>query len=101
MNEVNPGVNQFIIAELYLRIVVQYRCNGPNQRNSNNQTVIASDTWNRRYISRCGHPDIGRSDPGFRIGCIGRLNADHMRGVLAAIAQVLSELGVTSLRSAA
>ena len=35
------------------------------------------------------------------LGCIGRLNADHMRGVLAAVAEVLSELGVKDLKSAA
>ena len=32
----------------------------------------------------------------FRIGCIGRLNAEHMHGVLAAIKATLSELGVSS-----
>ena len=37
----------------------------------------------------------------FRIGCIGRLDAEHMRGALAAIAEVLAELGVESLKSAA
>jgi 2-aminoethylphosphonate-pyruvate transaminase len=31
----------------------------------------------------------------FRIGCIGRLNAEHMRGALAAIGEVLGELGIT------
>ena len=30
----------------------------------------------------------------FRIGCIGRLNADHMRGALAAIKETLAEMGV-------
>jgi len=37
----------------------------------------------------------------FRIGCIGRLNADHMRGALAAIADVLREMGVSNLKTAA
>ena len=37
----------------------------------------------------------------FRIGCIGRLDADHMRGALAAIAGVLAELGVDNLKPAA
>ena len=36
----------------------------------------------------------------FRIGCIGRLNAEHMRGALAAIAEVLSELGINGLAAA-
>ncbi|TMJ63331.1 MAG: 2-aminoethylphosphonate--pyruvate transaminase [Alphaproteobacteria bacterium] len=52
----------------------------------------------RGYVIYPGKLTVADS---FRIGCIGRLNADHMRGVLAAIAQVLSELGVKSLRSAA
>jgi len=52
----------------------------------------------RGYVIYPGKLTIADS---FRIGCIGRLNADHMRAVLAAIAEVLSELGVKSLRSAA
>ena len=52
----------------------------------------------RGYVIYPGKLTVADS---FRIGCIGRLNADHMRGVLAAIAEVLSELGVKSLKSAA
>ena len=37
----------------------------------------------------------------FRIGCIGRLNADHMRGALATIREILDEMGVRSLKAAA
>ena len=37
----------------------------------------------------------------FRIGCIGRLDVSHMRGALAAIAEILAEMGVHSLRAAA
>jgi len=37
----------------------------------------------------------------FRIGCIGRLNEDHMRDALAAVGAVLAEMGVTSLGAAA
>jgi len=33
----------------------------------------------------------------FRIGCIGRLNAEHMRGALSAIREVLAEMGVAGL----
>jgi 2-aminoethylphosphonate-pyruvate transaminase len=33
----------------------------------------------------------------FRIGCIGRLHAEHMRGALAAIGEVLGELGINGL----
>jgi 2-aminoethylphosphonate-pyruvate transaminase len=35
----------------------------------------------------------------FRIGCIGRLNAEHMRGALAAIGEVLGELGIHGLEA--
>ena len=52
----------------------------------------------RGYVIYPGKLTVADS---FRIGCIGRLNADHMRGVLAAVADVLSELGVKSLKSAA
>ena len=31
----------------------------------------------------------------FRIGCIGRLDANHMRGALAAIREILAEMGVS------
>ena len=34
--------------------------------------------------------------PSFRIGCIGRLGADEMRGALAAVEDVLAEMGVSS-----
>jgi 2-aminoethylphosphonate-pyruvate transaminase len=30
----------------------------------------------------------------FQIGCIGRIDAQHMRDALAAIAEVLAELGI-------
>ena len=33
----------------------------------------------------------------FRIGCIGRLNADHMRAALDAVREVLAEMGVISV----
>ena len=33
----------------------------------------------------------------FRIGCIGRIDADHMRGLVAAVGAVLAELGVDRL----
>jgi 2-aminoethylphosphonate-pyruvate transaminase len=52
----------------------------------------------RGYVIYPGKLTVADS---FRIGCIGRLNADHMRGVLAAVAEVLSELGVKDLKSAA
>jgi 2-aminoethylphosphonate-pyruvate transaminase len=39
--------------------------------------------------------------PSFRIGCIGRIGPDEMRGALAAIRAVLADMGVASGRPAA
>jgi 2-aminoethylphosphonate-pyruvate transaminase len=39
--------------------------------------------------------------PSFRIGCIGRIDPDEMRGALAAIRGTLADMGVTSGRPAA
>src|SRR6185295_6124889 len=52
----------------------------------------------RGYVIYPGKLTVADS---FRIGCIGRLDEGHMRGALQAVAEVLTELGVTSLRSAA
>ena len=30
----------------------------------------------------------------FRMGCIGRLDASHMRGAVAAVREILAEMGV-------
>ena len=48
----------------------------------------------RGYVIYPGKLTVADS---FRIGCIGRLNAEHMRGALAAIREVLDELGVASV----
>jgi 2-aminoethylphosphonate-pyruvate transaminase len=52
----------------------------------------------RGYVIYPGKLTVADS---FRIGCIGRLDAGHMRGVVAAVADVLAELGIDSLRPAA
>ena len=52
----------------------------------------------RGYVIYPGKLTVADS---FRIGCIGRINADHMRAFLAVVADVLNELGVTDLKSAA
>jgi 2-aminoethylphosphonate-pyruvate transaminase len=52
----------------------------------------------RGYVIYPGKLTVADS---FRIGCIGRLDAGHMRGALAAISDVLAEMGVSSLKSAA
>jgi 2-aminoethylphosphonate-pyruvate transaminase len=39
--------------------------------------------------------------PSFRIGCIGRIGPDEMRGALAALAATLAEMGVRCGRPAA
>lgn len=52
----------------------------------------------RGYVIYPGKLTVADS---FRIGCIGRLNSDHMRGVLAAVREVLDEMGVRDPRVAA
>jgi 2-aminoethylphosphonate-pyruvate transaminase len=51
----------------------------------------------RGYVIYPGKLTVAES---FRIGCIGRLDAGHMRDALANIAEVLAEMGVKSLRAA-
>jgi 2-aminoethylphosphonate-pyruvate transaminase len=46
----------------------------------------------RGYVIYPGKLTVADS---FRIGCIGRLNAEHMRGALGAVREVLAEQGVT------
>lgn len=52
----------------------------------------------RGYVIYPGKLTVADS---FRIGCIGRLDADHMRGALVAVADVLQEMGISSLKPAA
>lgn len=52
----------------------------------------------RGYVIYPGKLTVADS---FRIGCIGRLYPDHMRGALGAIRDILDEMGVTSLKAAA
>jgi 2-aminoethylphosphonate-pyruvate transaminase len=52
----------------------------------------------RGYVIYPGKLTVADS---FRIGCIGRLDAGHMRGALTAIAEVLADMGVSNLKSAA
>jgi 2-aminoethylphosphonate-pyruvate transaminase len=52
----------------------------------------------RGYVIYPGKLTVADS---FRIGCIGRLYPDHMRGVLAAIRDILNDMGVKSLKAAA
>jgi 2-aminoethylphosphonate-pyruvate transaminase len=51
----------------------------------------------RGYVIYPGKLTVADS---FRIGCIGRLYPEHMRGALAAIRDILDEMGVTSLQPA-
>ena len=51
----------------------------------------------RGYVIYPGKLTVADS---FRIGCIGRLYPDHMRGALAAIREILDEMGVTQLKPA-
>jgi 2-aminoethylphosphonate-pyruvate transaminase len=52
----------------------------------------------RGYVIYPGKLTVADS---FRIGCIGRLYPDHMRGALTAIRDILDEMGVKSLKAAA
>jgi 2-aminoethylphosphonate-pyruvate transaminase len=52
----------------------------------------------RGYVIYPGKLTVADS---FRIGCIGRLYPEHMRGALGAIRDILAEMGVTSLKAAA
>jgi len=52
----------------------------------------------RGYVIYPGKLTVADS---FRIGCIGRIDADHMRAFLAVVAEVLREMGVADLKSAA
>ncbi len=52
----------------------------------------------RGYVIYPGKLTVADS---FRIGCIGRINADHMRGFLDVVAEVLAGMDVTNLASAA
>jgi 2-aminoethylphosphonate-pyruvate transaminase len=52
----------------------------------------------RGYVIYPGKLTVADS---FRIGCIGRLFPEHMRGALAAIRDILDEMGVKSLKAAA
>jgi len=52
----------------------------------------------RGYVIYPGKLTVADS---FRIGCIGRLYPDHMRGALGAIRDILGDMGVTSLKAAA
>jgi 2-aminoethylphosphonate-pyruvate transaminase len=51
----------------------------------------------RGYVIYPGKLTVADS---FRIGCIGRLYPEHMRGMLAAIREILDEMGVHSLKAA-
>ncbi|MBL8665067.1 MAG: 2-aminoethylphosphonate--pyruvate transaminase [Candidatus Odyssella sp.] len=51
----------------------------------------------RGYVIYPGKLTVADS---FRIGCIGRLDADHMRGVVAAVREILAEMKVRSLAPA-
>ena len=50
----------------------------------------------RGYVIYPGKLTVADS---FRIGCIGRLDAGHMRGAVAAVREVLDEMGVRDLES--
>jgi 2-aminoethylphosphonate-pyruvate transaminase len=52
----------------------------------------------RGYVIYPGKLTVADS---FRIGCIGAIDTSHMRNFLDTVADVLSEMGIGDLRSAA
>ena len=56
------------------------------------------DLKDRGYVIYPGKLTVANS---VRVGCIGRINADDMRGFLKVVAEVLAEMGVTNLARAA
>ena len=51
----------------------------------------------RGYVIYPGKLTVAES---FRIGCIGRLNAEHMRGAVAAVGEILAAMNVRRLAPA-
>jgi 2-aminoethylphosphonate-pyruvate transaminase len=51
----------------------------------------------RGYVIYPGKLTVADS---FRVGCIGRLNAEHMRGVVTAVREILAEMNVRNLAPA-
>jgi 2-aminoethylphosphonate-pyruvate transaminase len=89
------GFKPLLLAELQAPIIHTFHM--PQDPNFVFQTFY-DKLKDRGYVIYPGKLTVADS---FRIGCIGRLTPDHMRGFLAATAEVLAEMKVGPLRSAA
>jgi 2-aminoethylphosphonate-pyruvate transaminase len=88
------GFEPLLPPELQAPIIVTFRM--PADPNFVFQTFY-DRLKDRGYVIYPGKLTVADS---FRIGCIGRLYPDHMRGALAAIRDILDEMGVRSLKPA-
>jgi 2-aminoethylphosphonate-pyruvate transaminase len=88
------GFEPLLPDNLQAPIIVTFRM--PTDRNFVFQ-MFYDRLKERGYVIYPGKLTVADS---FRIGCIGRLYPDHMRGVLAAIRDILDEMGVRSLKAA-
>jgi 2-aminoethylphosphonate-pyruvate transaminase len=88
------GFEPLLPDKLQAPIIVTFRM--PTDKNFVFQTFY-DRLKDRGYVIYPGKLTVADS---FRIGCIGRLYPDHMRGALAAIRDILDEMNVRSLKAA-
>ncbi|HVY00836.1 MAG TPA: 2-aminoethylphosphonate--pyruvate transaminase [Pseudorhodoplanes sp.] len=88
------GFEPLLPERLQAPIIVTFRM--PADPNFRFQTFY-DKLKDRGYVIYPGKLTVADS---FRIGCIGRLNADHMRGALAAVADILRDMNVASPKPA-
>jgi 2-aminoethylphosphonate-pyruvate transaminase len=88
------GFEPLLADKLQAPIIVTFRM--PTDKNFVFQTFY-DRLKDRGYVIYPGKLTVADS---FRIGCIGRLYPDHMRGALAAIRDILDEMNVRSLKAA-
>jgi 2-aminoethylphosphonate-pyruvate transaminase len=87
------GFETLLLDQLQAPIIVTFRMPAENK-------FVFEEFYDRLkergYVIYPGKLTVADS---FRIGCIGRLYPDHMRGALAAIRAILDDMGVTSLKA--
>jgi 2-aminoethylphosphonate-pyruvate transaminase len=88
------GFETLLPDELQAPIIVTFRM--PRDPNFRFQAFYDA-LKERGYVIYPGKLTVADS---FRIGCIGRLNAEHMRGVVAAVREILAEMKVRNLAPA-
>lgn len=86
------GFETLLPDQLQAPIIVTFRM--PDDKNFVFQSFY-DKLKDRGYVIYPGKLTVADS---FRIGCIGQLNAQHMRGVLGTIREILDEMNVRSLK---